>query len=188
MTQKTKSQWMLTITKYAQRLIDDLDDCGLYRARQHPAEELDRPLRRAPRCALRPRRATCSTVYTTRPDTLFGATYMVIAPEHPLIEKWASHIANMDAAAAAYRADAARKSDFERTELAKEKTGVCIEGVAAINPVNGKEIPDLRFGLCAHELRHGRHHGGAGATTTRDWDFAKKFGLPIIEVVERRRR
>ena len=136
---KTKSQWMLAITKYAQRLIDDLDDVNY----------IERVKIQQKNCICRSTGAEVDfkttegdtlTVYTTRPDTLFGATYMVISPEHPMIEQWADKLNNI-ADVRAYREEAARKSDFERTELNKDKTGVKLEGVAAINPVNGKQIP-----------------------------------------------
>jgi len=121
------------------------------------------------------------TVYTTRPDTLFGATYMVISPEHPLIEKYKAEIGNYDEIAA-YREQASKKSDFERTELAKDKTGVCINGISAINPVNNKEIPVWVSDYVLMSYGTGAIMA-VPAHDTRDWDFAKKFGLPIIEVV-----
>ena len=120
-------------------------------------------------------------IYTTRPDTLFGATYMVISPEHPLIEKYKDQIANYDALVA-YREQAAKKSDFERTELAKDKTGVQIEGLTATNPVNGKEIPIWISDYVLMTYGTGAIMA-VPAHDERDWDFAKKFGLPIIEVV-----
>ena len=125
------------------------------------------------------------TVFTTRPDTLFGATYMVIAPEHAYVKKWKDRITNY-ADVEAYVAEASRKSDFERTELVKDKTGVRLEGVRAINPVNGKRSPSY-LRLCPGLLRHRRHHGRS-AHDTRDWEFAKKFGCEIVEVVKGRRR
>ncbi len=121
------------------------------------------------------------TVYTTRPDTLFGATYMVISPEHPLIEKYKADIENYDEAAG-YREQASKKSDFERTELAKDKTGVCLKGISAINPVNNKEIPVWVSDYVLMTYGTGAIMA-VPAHDTRDWDFAKKFGLPIIEVV-----
>ena len=105
-------------------------------------------------------------IYTTRPDTLYGATYMVISPEHPYLEKWADRIQNMDAIKA-YQEEAAKKSDFERTEVAKEKTGVRIEGVEGINPVNGQEDSNLCLRLCPDVLRHRRYHGGSGSRYPR---------------------
>ena len=121
-------------------------------------------------------------IYTTRPDTLFGATYMVMSPEHPYIEKWADRITNMDAVRE-YQEVSARKSDFERTEMAKDKTGVRLEGVAAINPVNGKEIPIFISDYVLMSYGTGAIMAVPGHDT-RDWEFAKKFGLPIIEVVK----
>ncbi|HCI22926.1 MAG TPA: leucine--tRNA ligase, partial [Lachnospiraceae bacterium] len=121
------------------------------------------------------------TVYTTRPDTLFGATYMVISPEHPMIDKYKDEISNYDEILA-YRAQAARKSDFERTELAKDKTGACVKGITAVNPVNGKEIPIWVSDYVLMSYGTGAIMA-VPAHDDRDWDFAKKFGLPIIEVV-----
>ncbi len=178
---KVKSQWMLRITAYADRLIKDLDDLDYVEkikvsqknwiGRSEGAEvdfrlkDLDEVLR----------------VYTTRPDTLFGATYMVISPEHPLIDKYKDIIENYEEASA-YREEAARKSDFERTELAKDKTGVEIKGIKAINPVNGKEIPVWISDYVLMSYGTGAIMA-VPAHDERDWDFAKKFGLPIIEVV-----
>ena len=181
--QKNKSQWMLKITAYADRLINDLDDVDYidrvktqqrnWIGRSHGAEiNFDTTA------------GDTLTVYTTRADTLFGATYMVISPEHAFIKKWvdAGLIRNADAVAA-YQEEAARKSDFERTELNKDKTGVVIEGVKGINPVNGKEIP-----IFISDYVLATYGTGAimavPAHDTRDWEFAKKFGLPIIEVVK----
>ena len=181
--QKNKSQWMLKITAYADRLINDLDDVDYidrvktqqrnWIGRSHGAEiNFDTTA------------GDTLTVYTTRADTLFGATYMVISPEHAFIKKWvdAGLIRNADAVAA-YQEEAARKSDFERTELNKEKTGVVVEGVKGINPVNGKEIP-----IFISDYVLATYGTGAimavPAHDTRDWEFAKKFGLPIIEVVK----
>lgn len=121
------------------------------------------------------------TVYTTRCDTLFGATYMVISPEHPLIEKWAGSINNLDEVRA-YQQEAARKSDFERTELNKDKTGVCLDGVMGINPVNDTEIPIFISDYVLTSYGTGAIMA-VPAHDTRDWEFAKKFNLPIIEVV-----
>ena len=122
------------------------------------------------------------TIYTTRADTLYGATYMVISPEHPMIEKWADKISNMDEIKK-YQEAAARKSDFERTEVAKEKTGVRIDGVNAINPVNNKEIPIFISDYVLVSYGTGAIMA-VPAHDTRDWEFAKKFDLPIIEVVK----
>ena len=122
------------------------------------------------------------TIYTTRPDTLFGATYMVISPEHPIIEKWADKLQNMDAIRE-YQAAAARKSDFDRTEMNKDKTGVKLEGVRAVNPVNGKEIPIFISDYVLMTYGTGAIMA-VPAHDTRDWEFAKVFNLPIIEVVK----
>ena len=136
---KDKSQWMLKITEYAQRLIDDLDDVDyIERVKTQQKNWIGRST--GAEVDFQTTEGDTLTVYTTRPDTLFGATYMVISPEHPVIEKWADKLGNIDAVRA-YREEAARKSDFERTELVKEKTGVKLEGVRAINPVNNTEIP-----------------------------------------------
>ena len=167
---KTKSQWMLAITKYAQRLIDDLDDVDyIERVKIQQRNWIGR--------------STGAEVdfKTTRPDTLFGATYMVISPEHPMIEKWADKLNNIEDVRA-YREEAARKSDFERTELNKDKTGVKLDGVAAINPVNGKQIPIF----VSDYVLMGYGTGAIMAVPAhddRDWEFAKKFGCEIIEVV-----
>ena len=180
-TQKTKSQWMLAITKYAQRLIDDLDDLDFI---ERVAIQQKNWIGRSEGADVRFETTAGDVleVYTTRPDTLFGATYMVIAPEHPLIEKWAPHITNMDALLQ-YRTDAARKSDFERTELVKEKTGVCIEGVRAINPVTGDEIPIYISDYVLMSYGTGAIMA-VPAHDERDYDFAKVFHLPIVEVVK----
>ena len=180
-TQKTKSQWMLAITKYAQRLIDDLDDLDFI---ERVTIQQKKWIGRSEGADVRFETTAGDVleVYTTRPDTLFGATYMVIAPEHPLIEKWASHITNMDALLQ-YRTDAARKSDFERTEMVKEKTGVCIEGVRAINPVTGDEIPIYISDYVLMSYGTGAIMA-VPAHDERDYDFAKVFHLPIVEVVK----
>ena len=180
-TQKTKSQWMLAITQYAQRLIDDLDDLDFI---DRVTIQQKNWIGRSEGADVRFETTAGDVleVYTTRPDTLFGATYMVIAPEHPLIEKWAPHITNMDALKQ-YRIDAARKSDFERTELVKEKTGVCIEGVSAINPVTGAEIPIYISDYVLMSYGTGAIMA-VPAHDERDYDFAKVFKLPIVEVVK----
>ena len=180
-TQKTKSQWMLAITKYAQRLIDDLDDLDFI---ERVTIQQKNWIGRSEGADVRfeTTAGDLLEVYTTRPDTLFGATYMVIAPEHPLIEKWAPHITNMDALLQ-YRTDAARKSDFERTEMVKEKTGVCIEGVRAINPVTGDEIPIYISDYVLMSYGTGAIMA-VPAHDERDYDFAKVFHLPIVEVVK----
>ena len=177
---KTKSQWMLAITKYAQRLIDDLDDVNyIERVKIQQKNWIGRST--GAEVDFKTTEGDTLTVYTTRPDTLFGATYMVISPEHPMIEQWADKLNNI-ADVRAYREEAARKSDFERTELNKEKTGVKLEGVAAINPVNGKQIPIF----VSDYVLMGYGTGAIMAVPAhddRDWEFAKKFGCEIIEVV-----
>ena len=177
---KTKSQWMLAITKYAQRLIDDLDDVDyIERVKIQQKNWIGRST--GAEVDFKTTEGDTLTVYTTRPDTLFGATYMVISPEHPMIEQWADKLNNI-ADVRAYREEAARKSDFERTELNKDKTGVKLEGVAAINPVNGKQIPIF----VSDYVLMGYGTGAIMAVPAhddRDWEFAKKFGCEIIEVV-----
>ena len=178
---KTKSQWMLKITEYAQRLIDDLDEVDFVeRVKIQQKNWIGRST--GAEVDFKTTTDDTLTVYTTRPDTLFGATYMVISPEHPMIEeKWADKISNIDAVRA-YREEAARKSDFERTELNKEKTGVCLEGIKAINPVNGKQIPIF----VSDYVLMGYGTGAIMAVPAhddRDWAFAKAFGCEIIEVV-----
>lgn len=178
---KVKSQWMLKITEYADKLIDDLAQVDYIEkvkvsqknwiGRSQGAEvdfelkDQDEKLR----------------IYTTRPDTLFGATYMVLSPEHPFLDKYKDSIKNFDEVVA-YREEAARKSDFERTELVKDKTGVAIDGFTAINPVNGKEIPVWISDYVLMTYGTGAIMA-VPAHDDRDWDFAKKFNLPIIEVV-----
>ena len=177
---KTKSQWMLAITRYAQRLIDDLDDVDyIERVKVQQRNWIGRST--GAEVDFKTTEGDTLTVYTTRPDTLFGATYMVISPEHPAVEKWADKLANIDAVRA-YREEAARKSDFERTELNKDKTGVQLDGVAAINPVSGKQIPIF----VSDYVLMGYGTGAIMAVPAhddRDWEFAKKFGCEIIEVV-----
>jgi len=178
---KVKSQWMLKITAYAQRLIDDLSDVNyLERVKTSQINWIGRST--GAEVEFDTTGGDKLIVYTTRPDTLFGATYMVMSPEHPYIDKWAGRITNMDAVRA-YREASARKSDFERTEMAKEKTGVRLEGVAAINPVNGKETPIFISDYVLMSYGTGAIMAVPGHDT-RDWEFAKKFGLPIIEVVK----
>ena len=177
---KTKSQWMLAITKYAQRLIDDLDDVDyIERVKIQQRNWIGRST--GAEVDFKTTEGDTLTVYTTRPDTLFGATYMVISPEHPMIEQWADKLKNIEDVRA-YREEAARKSDFERTELNKDKTGVKLDGVAAINPVNGKQIPIF----VSDYVLMGYGTGAIMAVPAhddRDWEFAKKFGCEIIEVV-----
>ena len=176
---KTKSQWMLAITKYAQRLIDDLDDVDyIERVKIQQRNWIGRST--GAEVDFKTTEGDTLTVYTTRPDTLFGATYMVISPEHPMIEQWADKLNNIEDVRA-YREEAARKSDFERTELNKDKTGVKLDGVAAINPVNGKQIPIF----VSDYVLMGYGTGAIMAVPAhddRDWEFAKKFGCEIIEV------
>ena len=177
---KVKSQWMLKITEYADRLIDDLADLDfIERVKTQEINWIGRSY--GAEVNFKSSENDEITVYTTRPDTLFGATYMVIAPEHALVEKWKDKLTNY-AEIVAYRDAAAKKSDFERTEMAKDKTGVRLEGVHAINPVNGREIP-----IFVSDYVLATYGTGAimavPAHDTRDWDFAKAFDLPIIEVV-----
>ena len=178
---KEKSQWMLKITAYAQRLIDDLSDVNyLERVKTSQINWIGRST--GAEVEFDTTGGDKLLIYTTRPDTLFGATYMVMSPEHPYIEKWADRITNMDAVRE-YQEVSARKSDFERTEMAKDKTGVRLEGVTAVNPVNGKEIPIFISDYVLMSYGTGAIMAVPGHDT-RDWEFAKKFGLPIIEVVK----
>jgi leucyl-tRNA synthetase len=178
---KVKSQWMLKITEYAQRLIDDLDGVDyLDRIKTQQRNWIGRST--GAEVDFGTTAGDTLTVYTTRPDTLFGATYMVIAPEHPVIEKWAPLIENMPELID-YREKSARKSDFERAEVQKDKTGVQIRGVHAVNPVNGREIPIFISDYVLMTYGTGAIMA-VPAHDTRDWDFAKKFELPIIEVVQ----
>ena len=178
---RVKSQWMLRITKYADRLIDDLDLVDYpervklqqknWIGRSYGAEvEFDTTA------------GDKLLIYTTRPDTLYGATYMVVSPEHPYIEKWADKLTNLDEIKA-YQRESAKKSDFERTEMNKDKTGVKLEGVTAVNPVNGREIPIFISDYVLISYGTGAIMA-VPAHDTRDWEFAKKFDLPIIEVVK----
>jgi len=178
---KEKSQWMLKITEYAQRLLDDLDELDFIdRVKLQQKNWIGRST--GAEVDFDTTAGESLTVYTTRPDTLFGATYMVISPEHPFIEKFADKIANIDAVNA-YKAEAAKKSDFERTEVAKDKTGVKLEGIEAINPVNGKQIPIFVSDYVLITYGTGAIMA-VPAHDTRDWEFAKAFNLPIIEVVK----
>lgn len=177
---KNKSQWMLKITDYAQRLIDELDDVDyIERVKTQQKNWIGRST--GAEVDFTASTGDKITVYTTRPDTLFGATYMVIAPEHALIERWREQLTNYDEVVA-YREAAAKKSDFERTEVVKEKTGVRLQGVTAQNPVNGKQIP-----IFVSDYVLATYGTGAimavPAHDTRDWEFAKKFDLPIVQVV-----
>ena len=178
---KVKSQWMLKITEYADRLINDLD---LVEYPDRVKAQQKNWIGRSTGAEVDFTTTTGDvlTIYTTRADTLYGATYMVIAPEHPLIDKWADRLTNMDEIRK-YQAAAARKSDFERTEVAKEKTGVMLKGVRAVNPVNNKEIPIFISDYVLVSYGTGAIMA-VPAHDTRDWEFAKKFDLPIIEVVK----
>lgn len=178
---KVKSQWMLKITEYADRLINDLDLVN-YPDRVKAQQKNWIGRSKGAEVDFTTTTGDTLTIYTTRADTLYGATYMVISPEHPMIEKWADKISNMDEIKK-YQEAAARKSDFERTELAKEKTGVRIDGVNAINPVNNKEIPIFISDYVLVSYGTGAIMA-VPAHDTRDWEFAKKFDLPIIEVVK----
>ena len=178
---KVKSQWMLMITAYADRLINDLDLVNYpERVKAQQKNWIGRST--GAEVDFKTTTGDTLTIYTTRADTLYGATYMVISPEHPLIEKWADKLSNIDAIRE-YQAAAARKSDFERTEVAKDKTGVLVEGVKAINPVNNKEIPIFISDYVLVSYGTGAIMA-VPAHDTRDWEFAKKFDLPIIEVVK----
>ncbi|NLO46029.1 MAG: leucine--tRNA ligase [Clostridiales bacterium] len=177
---KVKSQWMLKITEYARRLIDDLDDLNyIERVKIQQKNWIGRS--EGAEVEFRTTEGDSFTVFTTRPDTLFGATYSVLSPENPLIDKWEAKIKNIGEVAA-YRDECARKSDFERTELNKDKTGVRIDGVEAINPVNGEKIPIFIADYVLISYGTGAIMAVPGHDT-RDWDFARKFSLPIIEVV-----
>ena len=178
---KVKSQWMLKITAYAQRLIDDLDLVD-YPDRVKTQQKNWIGRSEGAEVDFNTTAGDKLTVYTTRPDTLYGATYMVVSPEHPFIEKWADKLQNLDAVRA-YQAAAAKKSDFERTEVAKDKTGVRLEGVEAINPLTGTTIPIFISDYVLVSYGTGAIMA-VPAHDTRDWEFAKKFDLPIIEVVK----
>ncbi len=178
---RVKSQWMLKITEYADKLIDDLDTVDyIERVKVSQKNWIGRSEGAEVDFQIKGKKETLR-IYTTRPDTLFGVTYMVLSPEHPYLDQFKDEITNMDEVLA-YREEAAKKSDFERSELAKEKTGVEIKGLSAVNPVNGQEIPIwisdyvlMSYGTGA--IMAVPAHDG------RDWEFAKKFGLPIVEVV-----
>ena len=178
---KEKSQWMLKITEYAQRLIDDLDQVDfIERVKTQQKNWIGRST--GAEVTFQTTQGDDLVVYTTRPDTLFGATYMVLSPEHPYIEKWKGALANWDQVAD-YVEAAARKSDFERTELVKEKTGVKLDGVMGINPVNGKQIPIFISDYVLVSYGTGAIMA-VPAHDDRDWEFAKKFGCEIVEVVQ----
>ena len=180
--QKEKSEWMLKITEYAQRLIDDLDDLDfLDKIKTQQKNWIGRSEGAEVKFKISGTEDEL-TVYTTRPDTLFGATYMVIAPEHKLIEKYSSKITNMDEIES-YKKQASLKSDFERAEINKDKTGVEIKGIKAVNPLTGTEIP-----VWISDYVLSTYGTGAimavPAHDTRDYEFATKFNLPIIQVVD----
>ena len=178
---KVKSQWMLKITEYADKLIQDLDGVDyIERVKVSQKNWIGKSQGAEVDFAIAGKEDKLR-VYTTRPDTLFGATYMVISPEHPMIEKYKDELKNYDALVE-YREMASRKSDFERTELAKDKTGVMIDGLCSINPVNGKEIPIWVSDYVLMSYGTGAIMA-VPAHDERDWDFAKKFNMPIIEVV-----
>ena len=179
---KEKSQWMLKITEYAQRLIDDLDDLDfIERVKIQQRNWIGRST--GAEVTFKSTAGDDIVVFTTRPDTLFGATYMVLSPEHELVKSWleAGKLANADEVRA-YQKTAASKSDLERTELNKEKTGVCLDGVRGVNPVNGKEIPIFISDYVLSTYGTGAIMA-VPAHDDRDWEFAKKFGCEIIEVV-----
>ncbi len=178
---KEKSQWMLAITKYADRLIDDLEDVDfINRVKIQQRNWIGRS--EGTEVDFTATNGDKLTVYTTRCDTLFGVTYMVISPEHPYLEQWKDQIQNWDEVAA-YQAEAARKSDFERGELNKEKTGVRLQGIEAVNPANGKHVPLFVSDYVLMGYGTGIVMGVPGHDQ-RDWDFATAFGLPIVEVVQ----
>ncbi|MDR3551807.1 MAG: leucine--tRNA ligase, partial [Clostridia bacterium] len=178
---KVKSQWMLKITDYAEKLLEGLDGVDyIERVKTQQRNWIGRSTGAEVEFA-----TTLSdmlTVFTTRPDTLFGATYMVLSPEHPVIDKWKDQIENFSEIVA-YRDESARKSDFERTEVQKDKTGVEIRGVRAVNPVNGAEIPIYISDYVLMTYGTGAIMA-VPAHDTRDWEFARKFGLPVVEVVK----
>ncbi len=178
---REKSQWMLAITKYADRLIDDLDDVDFIpRVKIQQRNWIGRS--EGAELTFGTTLGDSLTVYTTRCDTLFGVTYMVLSPEHPILDTWKDKLTNWDDVAA-YREEAAHKSDFERSELNKDKTGVRLEGVCAVNPATKEEIPIFVSDYVLMSYGTGAVMGVPGHDQ-RDWEFARKFGLPIIEVVQ----
>lgn len=178
--QKNKSQWMLKITEYADKLVDDLDDVDyITPVKIQQRNWIGRSY--GVEVTFTTTKGDDMVVYTTRPDTLFGATYMVMAPEHPLIEKYKDSLANYDEVKA-YQLEAAKKSELDRAEVNKEKTGVCLDGVKAVNPVNNKEIPIFVSDYVLMTYGTGAIMAVPGHDT-RDYEFAKTFDLPIIEVV-----
>ena len=178
--QKEKSQWMLKITEYAEKLLEGLNDVNfIERVKTQQRNWIGRSY--GTQVTFNTNIGDTFDIFTTRADTLFGVTYMVMSPEHPLLSKWEDKIINLDAVKE-YQVSASKKSDFERTELAKDKTGVKLEGVTAINPVNGKEIPIFISDYVLISYGTGAIMA-VPAHDTRDWEFAKKFNLPIVEVV-----
>jgi leucyl-tRNA synthetase len=178
---REKSQWMLAITKYADRLIDDLDDVDfISRVKTQQRNWIGRS--EGAELTFGTTLGDSLIVYTTRCDTLFGVTYMVLSPEHPILDTWKDKLTNWDDVAA-YREEAAHKSDFERSELNKDKTGVRLEGVCAVNPATKEEIPIFVSDYVLMSYGTGAVMGVPGHDQ-RDWEFATKFGLPIIEVVQ----
>lgn len=179
--QKSKDVWYLRITEYADKLLDGLNKVDyLPNIKQQQINWIGKSRGAFVNFTLKDIPETLR-IYTTRPDTLFGVTFMVIAPEHPIIDKYADKIGNMDAINA-YRAECAKKTEFERTQLVKDKTGVCIDGLTAVNPVNGKEIPVY----ISDYVMMGYGTGAIMAVPAhddRDYAFAKKFGIDIIEVI-----
>ncbi len=179
---RVKSEWMLKITEYADRLIRDLDDVDyIEKVKVSQKNWIGRSEGAEVDFCLKDKEDKLC-VYTTRPDTLFGATYMVVSPEHPLIDKYQTEIVNWDDVVE-YREMASRKSDFERTELAKDKTGVVLDGITAVNPVNGEQIPIWISDYVLMSYGTGAIMA-VPAHDSRDWEFARKFGLPIVQVVE----
>ncbi|WP_075719827.1 leucine--tRNA ligase [Roseburia sp. 499] len=178
---KVKSQWMLKITEYADKLLEGLNDVDYIERVKVSQKNWIGKSQGAEVDFKIAGKEDKLTVYTTRPDTLFGATYMVVSPEHPVLDKYKDEITNWDEIVA-YREQASRKSDFERSELAKEKTGVEINGLKAVDPVNDKEIPIWVSDYVLMSYGTGAIMA-VPAHDTRDWEFAKKFNLPIIEVV-----
>ena len=178
---RIKSQWMLKITKYAEKLLEDLDRLDyIERVKTQQRNWIGRSEGADVEFAIKGTGETLK-VYTTRPDTLFGATYMVVSPEHPVLEKFADMIGNLPEVKA-YREFSSKRSDFERTELSRDKSGVEIKGLLAVNPATGKEIPIWISDYILMSYGTGAIMAVPGHDT-RDWEFAKKFNLPIVEVV-----
>ena len=178
---KVKSQWMLKITDYAEKLLEGLDGLDfIERVKVSQKNWIGKSQGAEVNFTISGKEDKL-TVYTTRPDTLFGATYMVVSPEHPMLDKYKEEIKNLDEIRA-YQEQASRKSDFERSELAKDKTGVQIDGLSAVNPVTGKDIPIWVSDYVLMSYGTGAIMA-VPAHDTRDWEFAKKFNLPIVEVV-----